>query len=216
MTDNKKTEKKLKDRVDKNQSARLILTKTKSKGLLINKSNLLALLLVIMIVLIGWLSWVRPAQNKADEISATDIGTLETRLEAAKLELLRINNLNQALSSLPAEARQRLAQALPSQVNETDLIVNLTALGEAAGLELTNLVFTDLDSDHQVLKNEQLNGLKAVAVTATYDGISYTNLKSFLSQLEKNLRIMNVNNFKFDPRLPNITFQISSFYLPTP
>jgi len=181
-------------------------------------ANWTTLTVGLLIVLIGWFIFVRPQQERANELSDFNANQLETEIERKQVELVRIKQLSKALDELPAQVKKRLQEALPSSPNEPDLLVNMEALGQASGLDLKtfdvaleqNSTATSKDIDPET--KAKLAGLRPVGIRVTYDGISYTVLKSFLQNLEKNLRFMRLDSFAFAPSKAEISFELTSYY----
>ncbi len=115
------------------------------------------------------------AQNSTDIIKKRDV------LIADKNKISNDNN-------------DRLEKLLPSNIDNIKLIIEIGKIAQGRGLTLRNVSVGNFNNSQQVGAGNSSYGTLSLSFTVTS---SYNNFLSFLSDLENNLRIIDVTGINF-------------------
>jgi Tfp pilus assembly protein PilO len=172
-------------------------------------SLIISIIISIIILAVGYFIYVAPADQLARELQAKDTLRLEVELGEKQNRLFSIKKVAKDFENLPDELVDKLAQALPNEPNQIDLLANLPALVEASDLILTSIDFS-LPSGGV---SDSATNIKELAVNLSVDGVTYTRLKNFIANLEANLRILRLDSFAYSADSTNVSFKMTAFYL---
>lgn len=141
------------------------------------QNNILWLTLGLVGVLVVGYFYVRPT---LDELKAARAASAAAGrdLEALNTKISQIQSLNAQLDS-NKDAVDKLNLAVPDQAAFDELLVTLNAIASKSGIRLVSL---------------QPTGDKAIA-NATVEG-SYSGIRSFVDNMHKNLRPINVSRLE--------------------
>ena len=169
----------------------------------------------VFIFLFGFFVYVFPAVKKSNELSAKDILQLEVDLGSKQTKLSSIKKIAKDFDSLPKELNQKLNESLPLKPNKADLLVNLDALAKQSGLQAKVINITEAK---QTARSDELTAksqldIKEINIKLDLDGITYIFLKHFISDVERNVRLLRINDFDFSADSPSIQLNLTAFYL---
>ena len=112
--------------------------------------------------------------------------------------------------------------ALPGDPASPALFIQLDAIAQVNGVQLQRVdVVPSLDStvSSQPVQDTSSGlvtrlpvGVKRVSVTLTLGRLEYTSFKNFMAELEKNIRLLDVVSFSFDPRAGSQTINLAAYY----
>ncbi|MBI4457536.1 hypothetical protein HY633_01070 [Candidatus Uhrbacteria bacterium] len=109
--------------------------------------------------------------------------------------------------ALNPELKERVSAALPPEKDIPGIIASLAALAELHGMVLVN--FDAVVDDKTALPT----GEKVVAVTMNLTGADYPGFKAFLADIERSLRIFDVQSLVFSPKTASYSMTMSAYYL---
>ncbi len=145
-------------------------------------------------------------------------------IAAGKNQLLILQQKNEKLSGVLSEARalegnlEMVRQALPTTDDVPALLLQLEEIAKQSGVAVQHLGFGGEKVAEESVE-EPGGVVKSVSLTAVVTG-SYDALRTFFSNLEETLRIVNVTNFRFSPTQQkeaenalSITLGVRAFYL---
>lgn len=143
--------------------------------------NLLSVALLLAVVL-GLLFFVNPMR--------TEIGLLETNLTEKELQVDDLSAKVAELEAIREEvgssgiSEDKLLTQVPEGVSQDELIVDLSEVSIAAGIELHGMSFS-------IVENEE--GVGVITVSASFDG-DYEDLIGFLQAIEDSARKIKVKS----------------------
>lgn len=145
-------------------------------------------------------------------------------IATAKSQLLVLQQKNEKLSGVLSEAKalegnlEIVRQALPTTDDVPALLMQLEEIAKQSGVAVQHLGFGGEKAAEESVE-EPGGTAKSVSLTAVVTG-SYDALRTFFTNLEETLRIVNVTNFRFSPTQQkeaenalSITLGVKAFYL---
>jgi Tfp pilus assembly protein PilO len=158
----------------------------------------------------------------------------QRRLIAARQETLEtLKSKNRALGEVLSRIKtvgsnqELLKQAVPVSDDVPYLMTQLERVGKDSGVVVRHLGFSvakkSSGADGEEAKNETVGGAKKISLTVVVTG-TYSNLLSFLKNLERTSRVITVTNLKFSPATQeegeaeglSATIGVTSYYLEEP
>lgn len=194
----------------------------------------LVTIFIILLLIVG--SYYFILQPKYREVSIGgryNLSSLQQDLENRNEYLKQLQELNDSYNSISASQINRLEQALPKENDVPGLLVQLEALAVSEGVFLRGVNFSDVPQEtlgtrgtsraarSRAAANDQNQSdpLSLVQkVTVNLDLVSagignYEQMKSFLTAIENNLRIFDVDSVSFDPNQANFSVNLVTYYL---
>ena len=114
-------------------------------------------------------------------------------LEEEQSYLDALNRSIQAAEAIPAEALVKVDEAIPrSKTGIPKLLVTMSAIAEASGVQLGNVEFSEGEAAAG-MKSKRI-GLAPIQITTAVQADGYQEMRRFLSNLEKSLRLIDVNS----------------------
>lgn len=158
--------------------------------------NTTALLLIILAVALFY-TFTRPMYSGAKELALTASEHKNVLRNISDIIATRDRLLGNYNSISKAEI-ERLSKALPQNVDTVRLALDLDNIAAKYGISITS-VSLDSDSEqdnNQIVLPGSKNAYEKALVSVTFVS-NYENFRSFLADLEKSLRIMDVRSVSF-------------------
>lgn len=118
-------------------------------------------------------------------------------LDDARELSARFNTLQSEANNIPQDKLAQLDVLLPKSVNTVDLLVQINGIGQASGLILDDVKVTTEQSNRGRGNTSNISGLNTVVFDFGVTG-SYSAFRQFLSDLEKNLRLVDISAISFN------------------
>ena len=150
--------------------------------------------ITIAIVAVGiWLGYDQYGRVAAAQ---QQVNKSQTALSEEKQELDNLVKLNQSLQQMSVEM-DSVRQVLPQGIAVPELLTNLEAIAVHSEVTLNSVaVETETAIAKNVSSQEEKvapSGVKSLPVRVSITG-NYNNVKKFLSDLEMNMRLLDVNS----------------------
>ena len=166
------------------------------------------LFLVIFFFVYGML--VRPQYAEINNLR----GELSSKKAAVERQTEIVENLKQAISGAQGDIatyRQNVSLALPSGIDYPTLTNQINALSQSLGFVINSIDFNVLPSitTTGAGQSDVIPVLKTIRIQMELKG-NYQNFEKFLSSIEKNIRVLDVDSFdvSVSPGDPNYTYQV--------
>lgn len=189
-------------------------------------SGIIVPLLVVAIALLAYFA-ILPKYKEVRQ-KAADLKAAEQSLKTRQGQFASVKNLIEDLKVKEPKLAV-VAEALPTAPGIAELLANFDYLVKQSGLLITGLQFTPVAtletlsagaSAGQAKKTEELSRLTENLAILQADLTArgrYVNLKTFLANLEQNLRLMDVLALTFGPvdaesGLQDYTLKIQTYY----
>lgn len=172
-----------------------------------------AALLVVAMVGSGWWWLWRPLYH--DITPASQLQTLQAQLEQTRSRFAALQSAAQAWQAQPQLKPDDLELMLPSSADIPDLMVQLEAVANHAGVQLQGVAVADRASSAgtKAAGATLPGGVRPLQVTLNISNASYSKLKAFLGAVQTAWRLVAVNGISFG-REGSLAVDLSSYYLP--
>lgn len=159
--------------------------------------RLLLPLVLIIVAVGGYFKFTTPILDDIDTLRA-ERGVLNTALDNAK----KLREAQEALllsyRELPPADLARLDKFLPDNVDNVRLIIDINNIARQSGMSIKNLRLNseEGESEASLIEGDQTGGNSAELGTASLGFSvtgSYSNFQSFLRDLAKSLRLVDVD-----------------------
>jgi Tfp pilus assembly protein PilO len=125
---------------------------------------------------------------------------LEDALSTAEELRVKRDELQQRLNSFTEDDYMRLEKVLPSNVDNVQLSIDITEIARSLGLVL-NDVQVDIEDASSLVTDEVVDPLGTVSLSIGVSG-TYPQVVRFVQQMEKSLRIMDIETLSFSAPAP--------------
>jgi len=139
---------------------------------------------------------------------------LEQRSAALRDKQDEVTKLRQVKSDYERleESAQKILEILPEDQAQANLILDLEALAQRHNLVLNNL---NIAEPKQTITSDKKNKqqVSSLILTVNLTGGDYFVMKSFLADLEKNVRIMDIQSLVYTPGTNSYDLTLATYYL---
>jgi Tfp pilus assembly protein PilO len=179
---------------------------------LINLYYLVTVILVVLLLAVGAMLMVMVYSN--DDISTMVTQRAEV-LASKQSELAKLQAMKTDYDNLEKSA-QRILEVLPEGKNLPEIIVQLEELAKKNNLTMTNI---NIAEDKTVIEpNQKVNKteVKKVILTTSLTGGDYFTLKDYLVDIEKNVRLLDIQSLAYSPVSNSYDLMLNTYYLERP
>lgn len=183
--------------------------------LFIGKTIVWWVILTVAVVLGGgYLLVIAPKLSTIQGSTSRDVAEKQARLQEQEEESQALRSLEENLKTVSAAEQRRLEAVLPSAAELDDLYIQFTDLAASLGLSMTSLEFSDAGSSATAEEKQNVGGdIQTVGVTFSVDGVeSYEALKTLLTTLQDNLRILDMNSLAYSPGTTQYSLTLKLYY----
>jgi len=187
---------------------------------------LLLVLILIFIILFYFLVF-QPELSRGATINPFEYNRKLKYLESLRQEDREINKLLSDYQNIQSSDLKLLEAVLPTNVDLPNLIVQLNTLANDNGLSLSSFSFIDsADKDKKESAKSSDTGQSSVApkvenapkelrkvdISLSLTGGDYHSLKSFVSETESNLRLLDIVSLNFNPKGGGFSVNLLTYY----
>lgn len=163
----------------------------------------------IIIFLAAYFIYFRTEIKKFSSEGEYDPARYEIELGARNEAFKNLRDSLAILNTVTKNDKEKISRFLPGAPGEPDIVTSLSTIIRDSGMVLLSI---DTKSGFEV-KGSPLKGLKTVEVTLSFGGGDYIGFKSLLESLEKNLRIMDIESFAYNPGSNAYSIRLRAYYL---
>ncbi len=173
--------------------------------------NFISLLVLSAVLIFGgvYFAYFKSEIEKLRPGGALDVSSVKREAEIRGEALGKLKMGTSALSSVSKIDREKIDVFLPQTADEPAILVALSTIARESGMALLT---ADVSAGSQ-LKGDYPDGLKTVVITLGMGGGDYGRLKLFLQNVERNLRIMDVESLAFAPTSAAYSLRIKAYFL---
>jgi len=200
------------EKIEKNQRRKNIQIKL----VMLKYSRLITAFLVVAIIASSYYFILEPKYQQVGIGGKYNLDTLKNEVTKRKEYLANLKNLISDYKSISQEELKKVKQILPTEKDIPGLFVQLQALAESHGLFLSGISINEAaDTAKSKAKQSSVREIKklnlSIGVVGPEDN-NYERLKVFLTALENNLRLFDVNAVYFSPDSPTYSLEIFTYY----
>lgn len=163
-----------------------------------------------------------PQIKRLSEGGDLQIASKQKLLESYTNYYAKLKGLQDDFGQIQADKNyDKMTYALPEKTDLPALLTQIEAIGAANGIQVQKLELSE-PKDQSPQSNEKSNrealglkfpkGVKYVIINLTLGQMDYTGLKTFLIELEKNIRLFDAVTFTFDPRGDTQSLSLLTYY----
>ncbi|MFA6215883.1 MAG: type 4a pilus biogenesis protein PilO [Patescibacteria group bacterium] len=168
-----------------------------------------------LILFLGYYFILEPKYNEVGVGGKYNLSTMQEELNKRKAYLDNLRKLNNNYQNINQTEIEKLKQILPSDQDIPGLFVQLQSLAEESGLLLAGVSINEVPEAKKIAKGSSEAVIKKLNVSlnliSTGKG-SYEEVKIFLTALEDNLRLFDVNSVYFAPDSANYSINLFTYY----
>jgi type IV pilus assembly protein PilO len=178
------------------------------------RETILLVVLALALVLYGYYSFLLLPILNGMETSTTNIVKYNQEINSQALSKVLLQKDKQKLEELRTNMNSAYSN-LPQQERDADIAYNIKELGEASGISLTSVNFSE-PMEYKLEQAPKVSGtLMSIPVNIQISG-EYQNIMSFISKLEKGNRISVVNTVTLSGAEGKVSGNLSVNYLYIP
>ena len=184
------------------------------------------LLVVILMFLMGYFWVLQPKYEDTMDSIKTHLRLKRQSYLTKKEQLAKIEKLASTYKNMDQEKIDKVNTFLPTGRNYERLFTEMDALVSRNGLILSQMNMnvegeSNEKEGRQQNENEQEEDsiqrstpskVRAVKIKMKLAGVDYPGLKSFISSLENNLRLMDVTSINFSPDKGTAQLRVRTYY----
>lgn len=165
------------------------------------KRTFMAMLGVLAITLLaGFGAFYWSSQNL--DKSAKDISALKAENDILDIRIAAVDSAQAKLNEL-SDIRKEIAEILPPEKIQSDIIAQILDIASDNNITLNGISFPSSadPKDFSLSQTEPLKGVGGVRFTTVTTDFttSFNSLLSFLNDIEKNQRLMQISNVNISP-----------------
>lgn len=153
----------------------------------------LLILLVIVLLITGWRFGIAPLFEEINTLQAM-LDDQEKMVAQKQTERDKLQAYKEQLSSLTSE-REKLKMILPQEPEKEKLLVEIDKLLAKAGVHTSNI---SISEQRQKDKEQDINVKQLLIKLNIRD--SYSSLKQFIMLVQRELRLMDIQDIQFSSR----------------
>jgi Tfp pilus assembly protein PilO len=168
--------------------------------------RLFATLIFLLVVALGIWFLIWPEISKSQKIAKEFLPEKMQEIDLLGKYTGKIKDLETLVSNIDNQygrSLDLLRQVLPAQANVPELIAQVDALTRKSGFEMNSIDITESGATSLVkkgdTKNIEINNtpLRLVNINLSVTGGSYPSFKILLDNIEKNIRLLDLNSVSF-------------------
>lgn len=175
--------------------------------------KLITAIIIIAIVASGYYFILEPKYQQVGSGGAYDLDRLQSELAQKQSYFEDLRELDANYQKVSKEKLTALEKILPAQRDIPGLFVQLQALAEEHSLFLASVSINEVPE--AIKSKEKVSTIKRLNISLNLIGSEnsgYDEIKEFLSTLEYNLRLFDVNAVYFSPDSPTYSINIFTYY----
>ncbi|MFA6551223.1 MAG: hypothetical protein WCV41_01695 [Patescibacteria group bacterium] len=188
----------------------------------------LIILQIVIILILGYWLVLRPKINtvfKSEAQVTLAEQAAQVKLANYEQKIKELRTIKDSYDNLSAQDKEKIAAALPSQPEERELMAQINKIVVANGLILKSLNLEENKGESAAAlaggvpiigepEPKTSAKFKKTAINFEARGATYSALKSLLSGLENNWRLIDVQSVKYNPQDETVAVELVAYYLP--
>ncbi|MDZ7798019.1 MAG: hypothetical protein U5L76_00190 [Patescibacteria group bacterium] len=190
------------------------------RSLFLRYFKILAIVLAVLILVLGFLFIVKPKWNEVKETGIFDLNAEKEKKEDNELYLSRLKESLDKFKEINQKDIDSLSQIIPSKKEIPELFIILEDLVSHSALSLDSITFSEgsvlsqendsLSDNLDELPAAQAKVIKNTSVSKNINilnislsisgGRNYNDLKTLLNDIEEEQRIMDISSLSFNPQ----------------
>ena len=179
------------------------------------------ILLLIIILGGGWLFFLGPRWENLNTERAA-LKNQQRIFISRENRLEKLEKITRDYEGIAEEKIKKIESVLPSEETLPSIFVQMETLAKESGFVLSSVEIKKKESGIRNQENNPLtpfakgeseDGNKEIGITLKLENGSYERFKKFLSEVEKNLRILDVISVSFDSKGTSFGVELKTYVL---
>ncbi len=183
------------------------MPKEKTKQKMSREFKLISVFVFLFILVLVFLFLLKPKYNEISQFKQ-EFKTKQEELANKKTYFENVKKLISNYQKINSQDIEKIAKVLPSEKDIAGLFVQIEALAEEAGLNLLGL---DIAERKEVPELEKFK-VRELGITLNLSGGDYFAFKKFLSAVESNLRIIDIDSINFAAEAESYALSLKTYY----
>lgn len=176
----------------------------------------IAIFLVIIMVVAGYFFFFKQEYGKIREVGIVDLQGKQNELEAKRSRLSEIEKAHESFKKISGEEIKKIATILPKGKDTPSLLIEMEALAKENGLILSGIDIAEtgaISVPVQAQEGAASLNIKKININFKIQGInSYDKFKTFLSSIEKDIRLLDLNSLTYSPAADSYSISLVTYY----
>lgn len=186
-----------------------------TQKIVLKYSKFLTAVIVVVILLISYSLVLKPKYQAVRQGGSFNLSTLKDQEAVRQSYLADLKALNDSFSNVSKADIAKVENILPDNSDTAGLLVQLETLALKNNLFLASVDINE--APESIRAKEAIGGVAKIDINLNLVGSrtgDYSGLKTFLTDLENNLRLFDVNSVYFDPESANYSVNLFTYYYP--
>lgn len=183
---------------------------------LVRYYKLLTIVIVITVVAFGYTFILEPKYREISSGGQYNLETVETELAKRETYLDTLKTLVTNYQNISQAEINKLKKVLPEEKDLPGIFVQFEALAQEYDLFLSSISINEVAEEVKKEKSSRSGKIKKLNVSLSLISIKeshdYADIKEFLSALENNLRLLDVNAVYFSPDALDYSVNLFTYY----
>ncbi|MFA7662340.1 MAG: type 4a pilus biogenesis protein PilO [Patescibacteria group bacterium] len=176
------------------------------RGLIVYRGSLVMVLISAVIMAAGYFLVISP--SVAEIVTQTNsIDSLNVDIKNSEAQLIRLKNLEQEYNAVDQAKIDKVESLVTVSPDLPNLYIQIEELAKQNNLEVSSI-----KAEPKKIVDAK-SGLGIVDVSIKINQGNYVALKKFLTAMENNLRIFDVQDLSFPEKIDTFTIELSAYYI---
>jgi len=166
--------------------------------------------LAILMTIVWYAFFVRPLVAQGSVIRMFVEKNKYEALGTARAQQREIEAVLQEFRQFSSQDLTVVGELLPDEQQIPQLILQLDTMAQEAGLVMGAVAFSYPPPAKQAVA--EASRVESVIITVTMEGKDYTALKQFVTLVERNFRLLDINGLQYAPDGDGFTITMTTYY----
>ncbi len=179
-----------------------------------NYFYLIVLLLLPLIFVSGFLYLIMP-NYESMKVEIDTALSLENQYSELKINhLKKLKEYEYDFNLIDNKNLEKIKKILPYSPDMASIINEIGQISKNTGVDIEKIIFEEEKTDETSTDSNNINNkLKKINFSVNVkNGKDYKTFKNFMSEIESNVRLFNINNFYVTNDFNKYTFNITCYY----
>ncbi len=178
--------------------------------------KLIILFFVATIIGLSYYFILNPKYQQASIGGKYNVSSLQQELDRRSAYLADLKSLDNNYKLINQKDIEKIKMILPEEKDIAGIFVQLESLAKENNLFLDGVSINEAETENIDSAEKNNDGIKKLSIklnlTSTTEDGDYNEIKNFLSSLEYNLRLFDVNAVYFSPGSPTYSINLFTYY----
>jgi len=179
-----------------------------------------AIVVVVILLSVGYLLFIGPKLETINQYKTVSYDSLQSELEDQKIYLEDLKEQYVEYNKWTKADIDLIEQVLPDSPDNPGIFSQMEKMISDAGYTLTTISISRSVEvrGKESAKSADAGSIKTLTLQLGIKGpgdYGYDNMKTLLRTVEKNLRILDLVSFSYNPQTDSLILNVRTYYLPS-